>query len=372
MAVFFLTAEEDLTHPSGGISRIRGIASLIGSMGHRVVAYSPLPPSRRQSLGDLTLLHEPPRRWTLIQRARRKASRFAFGRFNSFEYRPAQWLAGELRTEGNVAYLVDLYFAPWIGRTSCPFVIDLHDLPECLDDPLKLSPRRERVLLDMAVSKAKAIVVSSEADRSLFLREYPSLATKAILVPNCVPSWLEAPSSSRTNPNGSILFVGTLKYGPNREAATFICRKLAPIMSDCTFRLIGGNEKELPVDIPSNVKLVQSADSLQREYQDSSVVVVPVFSGRGTRVKLLEALYMRRPVVSTAFGACGIDLVPGREYLPAEGPEEFRNAITSLQSNTELRESLASSGQHKVLSRYLWAQQLPFVKEVMDLASSTT
>jgi glycosyltransferase involved in cell wall biosynthesis len=86
----------------------------------------------------------------------------------------------------------------------------------------------------------------------------------------------------------------------------------------------------------------------------SWVSVVPLRKGGGTRLKILESLSIGTPVVSTSKGAEGLDLIPGKEILIADDPEDFAEQVLQLLSNPELREELSQNGRRAVEERYDW------------------
>jgi Glycosyltransferase len=86
----------------------------------------------------------------------------------------------------------------------------------------------------------------------------------------------------------------------------------------------------------------------------ASVVVVPLRVGGGTRLKILEALAMSKPLVSTTVGAEGIEAVPDRDLVIADRPEEFADEVVSLLSQTERRQALGAAGYRLVHNQYNW------------------
>jgi polysaccharide biosynthesis protein PslH len=79
-----------------------------------------------------------------------------------------------------------------------------------------------------------------------------------------------------------------------------------------------------------SVRYVGRVPSVEPFYAESHAVVVPVFEGSGTRLKILEAMAYGRPVISTALGAEGLPVVPGEHYLQAESPDDFAAAAERL------------------------------------------
>jgi glycosyltransferase involved in cell wall biosynthesis len=82
--------------------------------------------------------------------------------------------------------------------------------------------------------------------------------------------------------------------------------------------------------------------------------VVPLLSGSGTRVKVLEALALGTPVVSTSKGVEGLDVVPERDLLVADAADSFAQATCRLLADPLLRARLAEAGRQLVQSRYDW------------------
>jgi glycosyltransferase involved in cell wall biosynthesis len=83
--------------------------------------------------------------------------------------------------------------------------------------------------------------------------------------------------------------------------------------------------------------------------------VCPIRIGGGTRLKILDALSMGRPLVSTALGVSGIGLVEGTHYLRAETAKEFVTQISRLDRDPDLRAALGRNGRSLVEQRYSWS-----------------
>jgi glycosyltransferase involved in cell wall biosynthesis len=92
-----------------------------------------------------------------------------------------------------------------------------------------------------------------------------------------------------------------------------------------------------------------------RPYLSSAeVAVVPLLIGSGTRLKILEALAMRRAVVSTSIGCEGLSVVPGEHLVVADQPEAFAQAVVTLMNEPELRKKFGNAGRELVEAAYSW------------------
>jgi len=96
--------------------------------------------------------------------------------------------------------------------------------------------------------------------------------------------------------------------------------------------------------------------------------VTPIRQGGGSRLKILEAMALGTPVVSTAKGAEGLDLTPGEEILIADGPAEFAAQVVRLLGDAGLRARLAVHGRRAVEARYDWRA---IGAQFVDLVEST-
>jgi ABC-type polysaccharide/polyol phosphate transport system ATPase subunit len=97
-------------------------------------------------------------------------------------------------------------------------------------------------------------------------------------------------------------------------------------------------------------------DDVRPTVAQSWACVVPLRVGGGTRLKILEAMALGTPVVSTSKGAEGLEVTPGEDILIADEPTEFADAILRLLDDPARRAKLAANGQRLVRERYGWDQ----------------
>lgn len=128
-----------------------------------------------------------------------------------------------------------------------------------------------------------------------------------------------------------ILFVGTASYQPYERGLAWFVRDVLPrVRERVPARLdVVGSPPTNPVAAPSVIWRGR-VPSVTQWYKQAHVVVLPVFHGSGTRLKLIEAMALGRPVVSTRLGAEGLPLQAGVHYLAAENSDEFVEALITL------------------------------------------
>lgn len=202
------------------------------------------------------------------------------------------------------------------------------------------------------------VYVCSPIDKDRLEGTGPGRRAKIEILPNRVQLPADPPAPSREPPI-TLLYVGSFDYFPNTDGAIWFCREVIPAMRELSrarFRvfLVGTGVtdpmREL-AHIP-DVELIGAVQSIDGWYRQSDVVVVPLRAGGGTRIKLLEALAHRRPVVATSMAAEGLDLVDGMDLLIGDRPIEFARHCARLIEDGVLAEQLASSGRLAVERRY--------------------
>jgi glycosyltransferase involved in cell wall biosynthesis len=117
------------------------------------------------------------------------------------------------------------------------------------------------------------------------------------------------------------------------------------------------------------IEVTGSVDDVRPYYSSATVFVVPLRLGGGTRLKIIEAMAMGLPVVSTSVGAEGLDLRDGQDILLADGPIPFADATIRLLTDPALRQTLAQNAR-QAAQQYDWdALAEPFTELVLSLAS---
>ncbi len=159
---------------------------------------------------------------------------------------------------------------------------------------------------------------------------------------------------------GSVLFVGSMDYHANIDAALQFGREVWPMMRNrlpsAQFVVVGRNPSEAVQALAREpgIRVTGTVDDVRAFYHKALAVVVPLRIGSGTRLKILEAMAAGVPVVSTALGAEGIDVTDGKDILIAETPDDFVAAITRLASSPELAQVLSDGGRALVAGHYDW------------------
>jgi len=158
----------------------------------------------------------------------------------------------------------------------------------------------------------------------------------------------------------SIVFAGSLTYSANLEAMRFFTHEVFPLIKkeiDGANLYITGNYYESQItelNLIEGVHLTGYLDDVHPRIVSSCVSVVPMMTGGGTRLKILESLSLGTPVVSSPKGAEGLDLSDKDGVVIAKSPEEMCTKICEFLAQNEYRNLLGKKGIEAVSRRYSW------------------
>jgi len=287
----------------------------------------------------------------------------------------------------------------WLGRPRLgPTIIDLMDLEDVKARQKSSLLWREQAgggLKANVVLKSQAAVnrvnardwtvfqrsVAAQVDRVILCSEEDvqrSGIHNAVAVPNTYGRPERSLGRQGTSTPPTILFQGSLHYGPNIDAVDWLIDDVAPHLWEqlpgAQIRLVGttspGVEKR---HRPPAVFVAGRVPDIEPELARADIAVVPLRIGSGTRLKILESFAHRIPVVSTTVGADGLDVEDGVHLLLADRPEEFARACRRLTEDRALARRLVDAAERRYLERYEWSAAKSRIQQVVrDVAASKT
>jgi polysaccharide biosynthesis protein PslH len=255
--------------------------------------------------------------------------------------------------------------------SSVPTVLNKHDITyEIVErflkherNPLKLvygwiEHRWLRQLETRACGAVAAVWVCSERDRQILAKEKSfNHSVPFAVVPNVVD--VEDYEPAETDDGRTVLYVGAMDWLPNRDAVEFFVSEVMPelrrLVPDFSF-VVAGREpapdfRKRFEQVP-NVKFTGTLPDLRPLIAQAAICVVPLRIGSGTRLKILEAAAMAKPVVSTTIGAEGLSFVDGREILIADEPGKTAQVIAHLLKNRPRRQEIGRAARRRVAAEY--------------------
>lgn len=200
------------------------------------------------------------------------------------------------------------------------------------------------------------VALTSVRDEQILREQSANVRTR--VVPNGVDVDNFRPTGVPTRPD-ELLFFGALSYYPNTDGLNhFIDETLPRIVArrpNIKLRVIGpGPAASTLSRAGKNVEIVGFVDDLRPEIERAAAVVVPLRIGGGTRLKIVEAMAMGRPIVSTSLGAEGIDVTHEKDLLLADTPEAFSKEVLRLLDDPALGVRLGAGARALAETRYSW------------------
>lgn len=155
-----------------------------------------------------------------------------------------------------------------------------------------------------------------------------------------------------------LLFIGSLNYKPNIDGLKWFVESVFTLFKrkfpDAKLLVVGRSPTPEVIRVCNDmegIELHANVPDVKPFYKKCRVVVVPILSGGGTRIKVLEAALSKRPILSTPFGASGIDLEENTEILLFNHPSEFIDKYHQL-ATSKVYNSFINKASHSVSANY--------------------
>ena len=224
----------------------------------------------------------------------------------------------------------------------------------------------------VARSFDKSIVVS-DVDKTLLKSLDPGLNVS--VVPNGVDTKAYRPYPLQGRKK-DILMVGTMDHKPNVDAAKYFYNEIFPHIrakvEEVTLTVVGKNPPSeiQQLDSDSAVEIRPNVPDVRPYYKKAMVSAVPLRSGGGTRLKILESMALGTPVVSTSVGCEGLEVKNKHNILIANNPVDFANKVIGLLTSATLWTEISQNGRDLVEKKYDWRRLAMVLERVYDEALS--
>lgn len=205
------------------------------------------------------------------------------------------------------------------------------------------------------------LIAMSPDDRD-FLIKYVANKKKVDVVENGVDvGWFDLKKKNLPKTK-TILFVGTFKWLPNREAVDFLVEKVWPLIKreikDVKLWIVGNQPTKKVLSLPqkdAQIQVTGNIPDIRDAFLGSHVLLAPIFSGKGTRYKILEALASDLAVVATPTAVEGLSLKNNSQVLIGRNPDELAQLTTKILNDSAKRKSMATQGKKFVKEFFSWS-----------------
>jgi glycosyltransferase involved in cell wall biosynthesis len=276
----------------------------------------------------------------------------------------------------DIGIIEHFWCAPYVGQLGgvCgQTVLDLHNIESVLHERcaaaghglLARGHRRfaavSRKLENELLPRFSLVLATSAADAVEAARVAPSARIE--VYPNALP-YVGTPQAGemRTAEQPVVVFSANFEYHPNIDAVRFLISEIWPEVRKrhaglkLRLRLVGRGDRFIRHLLPdgSGIEVTGAVSDAFAEISGAAIVIAPLRTGSGTRVKILEAWAAARPVIATPLAAEGLLACNGRNILFASDPPAFAEAILRLLSDPAESRRLACNGRHTFERHYTW------------------
>ena len=264
------------------------------------------------------------------------------------------------------------YMMPHLPETNVPVIL-VEQTIEYLgyESYAEKAPFLIRPLLQIDINKikkwekhfwrsAKKLIVMSQADKEYIVKEIGD-KDKIEVVANGVDSQWFSKKRKKLPLKPTVLSVGTFNWLPNIEAVKFLVNRVWPLLKkevkDVQLWIVGNaptteilnfQKQDLGIKVTGNIPDIRDA------FKNAHVVAAPVFSGKGTRYKILEAMAAGTPVVATSIAVEGLGVEDGKHVILADSAVEMSDKIARLLKQPKERDQLSRRAKKFVTSQYDW------------------
>ncbi|MCU0666424.1 MAG: glycosyltransferase family 4 protein [Candidatus Omnitrophica bacterium] len=216
-------------------------------------------------------------------------------------------------------------------------------------------------------AKFNAIVVFSNQDRNIIRTRYGRENIKIIPLGIDLNAYQ---TKHITNTRYDLLCVGNFLHSPNVDAILYFCKKILPLVKknlpSVSLVITGCNPAESIIRLAkenTNITVSGYIENLAGTYSEAKIFIAPIRYGTGMRYKIIEAMALGVPVVSTSVGARGFH---PDELKIADNPKEFANAVVELLKNPDECNRMAKKGRAAVEQYYSWDKLLDQYEAIYD------
>ena len=181
--------------------------------------------------------------------------------------------------------------------------------------------------------------------------------------PNGVDSKFFSPTEEAYD-RDFISFIGRMDYYPNQEAMFRFCRDVWPRLKSerpkLQLLIVGADPSPAVRRLAQldGVTVTGSVPDVRPYVRRSALMVAPLAIARGTQNKILEAMVMGVPVVTSAIAAGGVDAEPETHFLVADEPDQYHRSIIRILDDPVERARLAQAGRQRMLSNHAWPRSM--------------
>lgn len=388
MKVLMLTPYLPFPLLTGGQTRSYNLIKRLSSLGHEITLFCLVKNNEeRKYVGELekyckqvSVFNRSEKPWTFINILRTGFSFYPFLVIRNWAKGEKTAIGKKIKEEKfDLIHAETFYVMPHIPKTDIPVLLVEQTIEYLVyrhfAEESRFLPIKPLFYFDVSKMKywelrywrqAAKVVAMSDQDRKIMISEVPRLDVD--IVPNGVDSDYFSSPLARRSKKSIILYLGNFTWLQNREAVDVLVRRVWPdikkALSQANLWIIGKEAKKFFPNLSTDDIRVEEVRDIREIYQESSVLVAPIFGGGGTRYKNLEAFASGLPVVTTSIGIRGTEAKDGKEVIVRDNPKDIAKAAVEILSNSKLYQQIAENAKKMVKEKYDWD---PIAKKLSEI-----
>ncbi len=215
-----------------------------------------------------------------------------------------------------------------------------------------------------------ALVATTRRDFEVFRKDVDE--RRLFVVSNGVQAAFLEPSGIREEPN-TLVFTGLMSYYPNNHGILWFLKNVFPLVlkevPNAKLYVVGKNpSQQVRMLVSKHVVVTGYVEDVRPFMAKAQVFIIPLLIGGGIRGKALEAMAMKKPIVTTTMGCEGIHLTPNESALFSDTPSDFAESVVALLKDASLRSRLASNAFRTVMQDYDWKAKGEDLNRIYEFA----
>ena len=266
----------------------------------------------------------------------------------------------------------------YVSNVSLPKILEIWTIPqihyEAYKFEKKLIKKIQRLLLSLAAKsyeksyeKFNVCITPTEQERDTLNSYLPNLNISVI----SFGINTDLRSEEFEQEFSSLLFLGSLGSRFNQRSILYFYNEIYPLIQEKILNIklyiVGKDPSEeiLKLAVDNSVSITGYVKDVKPYLARASVVTLPVH-GYGIKTRVLEAMAMGKPVVTSSAGIYGIDATPEENIIIADDPKEFAKRIIELLNNEELRNRIGANARKLMEEEYSWEKMTDMLNEVFQ------
>lgn len=191
---------------------------------------------------------------------------------------------------------------------------------------------------------------------------------KTLTIPLGVDTEYFQPQENKTPP--AIITTGNMAYLPNQEGVSYFAKniwsKLSRRNPELKWYIVGKDPSPKIQQLMKNKNIIVTGfvEDMREYFAKAQIVVSPLQSGTGTKIKILEALALGKAIVASKPSIDGIPELTGEELLIAKNPDEYINFIERLLTDARIRAEYQARARQFIIENYSWKKSINLYEEI--------